>query len=62
MCDPDMGWKYGFPKAVPEDVDVESGGLEYWLVKEGYPERLVRQWQKSTFGGVPCRFWEVHDE
>lgn len=34
MCDPPSGWKYGFPKPVPEGVNE----IVPWLLIEGYPQ------------------------
>jgi len=59
MCDPPMGWKYGFPKPMP-DLYYEMGEnfeLEMWLVSEGYPqEELFR------LAHVGCRYWEKEDD
>jgi hypothetical protein len=33
MCDPPEGWKYGFPKPMPNNVE----NFEEWLRSEGYP-------------------------
>jgi len=45
--DPPSGWKYGFPKILPDDVT----DFRAWLIKEGYPEkdvdfamRYIRTW------------------
>jgi len=37
MCDPPSGWKYGFPKVVPEGIE----NLNEWLVSEGYPQKEI---------------------
>jgi len=35
--DPPSGWKYGFPKPIPEEIkDVKE-----WLIKNGYPENEI---------------------
>lgn len=48
--DPPSGWKYGFPKPRPADLE---GDFYEWLVSEGYPQAeidalgdyfFVRQW------------------
>ena len=48
MFDPPSGWKYGFPKEVPENPT----DFRQWLIDEGYPEKDVdfalrhgRQWE-----------------
>jgi len=42
MIDPPSGWKYGFPKEIPEDVE----NTTQWLVDNGYPKKLI-----ESFGG-----------
>lgn len=54
MVDPPSGWKYGFPKMLPEELP-QPWSLTIWLVSEGYPEiellkfgdflPYVRQWE-----------------
>lgn len=48
FIDPPSGWKYGFPKEIPDNViDVKR-----WLLDNGYPEKdidLAMNW---------CRMWE----
>ena len=34
MIDPPSGWKYGFPKPLPEGVK----SISKWLVENGYPQ------------------------
>ena len=34
MIDPPSGWKYGFPKVLPEGVK----SISKWLVENGYPQ------------------------
>ena len=48
MVDPPSGWKYGFPKALPEEAVIHYGGDDYgvkdtfnlmeWFINEGYPK------------------------
>ena len=42
MIDPPSGWKYGFPKEIPEDVE----NTTQWLIDNGYPKKLI-----VDFGG-----------
>jgi hypothetical protein len=35
--DPPSGWKYGFPKKIPENVV----DFRKWLIESGYPEKDV---------------------
>ena len=45
--DPAEGWKYGFPRIYNEETD---GDIREWLLKCGYPERLL---------DFPIRSWEA---
>lgn len=36
IIDPPEGWKYGFPKEIPEDA-----GVRDFLIENGYPEKLL---------------------
>lgn len=55
IYDPPSGWKYGFPKKVPESVlNGKNGEFRQWLLDEGYPEKDIdfalkygRQWQEK---------------
>jgi hypothetical protein len=52
FIDPPSGWLYGFPKVAP-DPPLYGTELEEWLVKEGYPQRLVKNLPYIRyFGGV----------
>ena len=41
MIDPPSGWKYGFPKVLPEDRDMNTFNTKKWLVENGYPQREI---------------------
>lgn len=45
MIDPPEGWKYGFPKAIPED----EKDVTKWLIKNGYPEHVVKEYGDNFF-------------
>jgi hypothetical protein len=51
--DPPSGWKYGFPKPIPNDVV----DFEDWLVSEGYPRAEIEKMGDYFF----CRQWESDD-
>lgn len=53
MCDPPGGWKYGFPKPMPNNVE----NFEEWLRSEGYP---VDEYRDIIDKG--CRFWVKEDD
>ena len=57
MVDPDMGWKYGFPKPLPKDIENED--ITEWLVENGYPRKVIEKWKQSDLGYLPCRYWET---
>jgi hypothetical protein len=54
MIDPPSGWKYGFPKPLPKDVQRNNNTLE-WLVKEGYPQKEIDKCGDHFY----LRYWEV---
>ena len=56
MIDPPSGWKYGFPKPLPEEFFTLGSdfNLEKWLVDEGYPECEVDLALKCS------RYWEAN--
>lgn len=51
MCDPPSGWKYGFPKPIPEDVK----SIKAWLVENGYPQEEIDKCGKHFW----TRHWET---
>ena len=54
IIDPPIGWQYGFPKPIPNDVkDVKK-----WLVENGYPQQIIDELGEYFF----CRYWEREDE
>lgn len=54
MVDPPGGWKYGFPKLMPESVE----NFYAWLVSEGYPRSEIDRLGDNFW----CRQWEVEAE
>jgi hypothetical protein len=54
IIDPPSGWKYGFPKPIPDDVV----NVNEWLVKNGYPQREI----DSCGAHFYCRFWMSEQE
>lgn len=59
MIDPPSGWKYGFPKVMP-DVLPEGMTAEKWLVLMGYPQSEIDSYGDYFY----CRHWteEVNDD
>ena len=54
IIDPPSGWKYGFPKPLPDEVE----DVLEWLVSEGYPQSEIDKLGKHFY----CRYWETEDE
>ena len=56
MIDPPSGWKYGFPKPLPEGVK----SIRKWLVENGYPQIEIDKIGDQFF----YRTWEseIDDE
>lgn len=57
MIDPDSGWKYGFPKEIPDTVR----DVNLWLVENGYPRNLIKRFEEGL-GYVPYRMWWSEQE
>jgi hypothetical protein len=54
MVDPPSGWRYGFPKVIPNDIkDVKE-----WLVENGYPQSEIDDYGDYFY----CRFWLEKDD
>ncbi len=55
ICDPPSGWRYGFPKIIPEN---RRGDTLVWLVEQGYPQDEIASYGKHFY----CRYWEQETE
>ncbi|CAB4138434.1 hypothetical protein UFOVP331_40 [uncultured Caudovirales phage] len=56
IIDPPSGWKYGFPKPIPED---RKNDVLVWLVEQGYPQSEI-----DGLGEIftnCCRYWEEEE-
>lgn len=53
MCDPPSGWRYGFPKPIPDEVTE----VIPWLLSEGYPQEEIDKLGKHFC----CRYWEKEE-
>jgi len=51
MIDPPSGWKYGFPKPIPQD---RLKDYKVWLVEQGYPQSEIDRYGENFL----CRYWE----
>ena len=56
IVDPPRGWKYGFPKPIPENILHIDGAFKLWLLKEGYPSEEIE------FALKYSRYWEAEVE
>jgi hypothetical protein len=54
MIDPPSGWRYGFPKPIPEERKNDS---LVWLVEQGYPKHLIDELGEHFY----CRYWETDE-
>ena len=50
MIDPPGGWKYGFPKPIPDGVEDTIA----WLVENGYPQSEI----DACGDYFHCKHWE----
>ena len=50
MIDPPSGWKFGFPKALP---DPEPTNVIDWLIENGYPKQIIDDFGNHFY----CRHW-----
>ena len=56
VIDPPSGWKYGFPKPVPEAFFNEGFDLGGWLIECGYPAEHIELAIKYS------RYWETDND
>ena len=54
MIDPPSGWRYGFPKVLPEGVTDTIA----WLLENGYPQHEIDACGDHFY----CRHWETEIE
>lgn len=47
MIDVPSGWKYGFPRPIPEDIKDED--IKNWLLKNGYPRHEIENLGKAFY-------------
>lgn len=62
MYDPPRGWMYGFPRAIPKEVEANAATnptvMHDWIVECGYPQALIESFGDYFY----CRYWEEDDE
>ena len=51
FIDPPSGWRYGFPKPLPENWKDDDFDLKQWLLDNEYPKEEVE------FGIHHCRYF-----
>lgn len=65
ICDPPSGWKYGFPRAIPQEIlndmvvardkgESQATIFNNWLISCGYPQSLIESYGDQFY----CRYWE----
>ena len=47
--DPPSGWKYGFPKELPDGVE----DINQWLIENGYPKQEIEEYGEY----FSCIYW-----
>ena len=47
VVDPPEGWRFGFPKIVPEWLKPED--MDAWIVQQGYPRSIRDSHSELTF-------------
>lgn len=52
--DPPAGWKYGFPKVVPNE---RKNDMMAWLVEQGYPQEEIDACGEHFY----CKYWEQEE-
>lgn len=56
MVDPPEGWKFGFPKKAPNNMNSEQFNI--WLIENSYPEKLINELGEHFY----VRCWEARNE
>lgn len=51
MIDPPRGWRYGFPKALPNPPPEDTRA---WLIENGYPAAMLDKMGEHFY----CGYWE----
>jgi hypothetical protein len=52
FLDPPDGWRYGFPRRIPVDIENNWAEIEEWVIACGYPEEKRHLLQY-------CRMWKA---
>lgn len=52
IIDPPSGWRYGFPKILPQELVGNTEALSKWLVSNGYPKEDIELALQYS------RYWE----
>lgn len=56
MFDPPEGWRYGFPKPIPQECLENEEMFKIYLVENKYPDHLLDIAVKYS------RYWEADDK
>jgi len=60
MIDPPSGWRYGFPKEIPQSV-LDSGKVLKWLSENGYPQSEIDVF-KDKDGEYPYFVYRIFEK
>jgi hypothetical protein len=52
LVDPPEGWRYGFPRTIPIEIEADWSKIEAWIIDCGYPKEKR---ELLEF----CRMWET---
>jgi hypothetical protein len=55
VIDPPEGWRYGFPKVIPEEHQTRTLA---WLVEQGYPQKLIDELGNHFY----CRYFNIGED
>jgi hypothetical protein len=55
MIDPPSGWRYGFPRVLPEEAKDRT---QEWMIEQGYPQFEIDKMKEHFY----CRYWEAEVE
>lgn len=55
IIDPPEGWRYGFPKLIPED---RKKDVNTWLLEQGYPKDVMVSYGEHFYH----RYWEEDEQ
>lgn len=58
IIDPPEGWKFGFPKEIPEEIFQNKEKINDWFIQQGYPKKLIEFYGKHFY----YRCWNTEEK